>query len=128
MNDNESFRLKQDVVDNNKQESSKTEKSKEKDISDNAELINTENDLKSKEFTKINFPFTYDIIKAFSFVFLLYINAFAIYMYSLSLEGCANTRAICLKYYHIDILIEIFFQVLKAGIAFSIIIILAYWK
>ncbi len=59
---------------------------------------------------------------------IIILNAYGIYHYLQSLNGCKNSRAYCLQYYSLKQLFSIFFLVLKAGISFSIISVFVYWE
>ena len=56
------------------------------------------------------------------------INIYGLYHYLYSLKGCKNSRAYCLHYYSMNKIDEIVVHVLKSGISYSLIFILAYWK
>ena len=70
-------------------------------------------------------PNFYSIITS---IFITILNAYGIYHYLLSLNGCKNSRANCLSHYSLVLMYNLFFEVLKAGISFSIICVLAFWR
>jgi hypothetical protein len=61
-------------------------------------------------------------------IIIIIVNAYGLYNYLQSLNGCKNSRAYCLHYYTLKQLFNIFLFVLKAGISFSIISVLVYWQ
>ena len=56
------------------------------------------------------------------------VNTYGIYHYLLSLNGCTSSRANCLSHYSLVLMYQLFFEVLRAGISFSIICVMAFWR
>ena len=77
------------------------------------------------KFPKINIAL---LINIFIFSLAILINIYGLYNYFYSLNGCKNSRAYCLKYYSMKRINEIIIYVLKAGISYSIIFVLAFWN
>jgi len=73
-------------------------------------------------FIKPNF------ISIITSIFVTMVNTYGIYHYLLSLKGCINSRANCLRYYSLVLMYQLFFEVLRAGISFSIICVLVIWR
>ena len=69
-----------------------------------------------------------NLTKIISSIIIVIINAYGIYHYLLSLKGCQNSRANCLRYYSLVLMYDLFFEVLRAGISFSIICVMAFWR
>ena len=61
-------------------------------------------------------------------IFITILNTYGLYHYLLSLNGCKSSRAKCLRYYSLVLMYNLFFEVLRAGISFSIICVLAIWR
>ena len=69
-----------------------------------------------------------NFISIISSIFITIINTYGIYHYLLSLNGCKNSRANCLRHYSLVLMYQLFFEVLRAGISFSIICVMAFWR
>ena len=77
------------------------------------------------KFPKINIA---HLINIFILSSAILINIYGLFNYFYSLKGCKNSRAYCLKYYSMKRVNEIIIYVLKAGISYSIIFVLAFWS
>ena len=69
-----------------------------------------------------------NFISIITSIFVTIINTYGIYHYLLSLNGCNNSRANCLRHYSLVHMYQLFFGVLRAGISFSIICVLVAWR
>ena len=69
-----------------------------------------------------------NFISIITSIFVTIINTYGIYHYLLSLNGCRNSRANCLRHYSLVLMYNLFFEVLRAGISFSIICVMAAWR
>ena len=69
-----------------------------------------------------------NFISIITSIFVTIINTYGIYHYLLSLNGCNNSRANCLRHYSLVHMYQLFFGVLRAGISFSIICVLTIWR
>jgi len=69
-----------------------------------------------------------NLINIATSIFIVIINTYGVYHYLLSLNGCKNSRAKCLRYYSLVLMYNLFFEVLRAGISFSIICVLTFWS
>ena len=56
------------------------------------------------------------------------LNISGLYYYLKSLKGCKNSRAYCLNYYSLGLMVQIFVYILISSISFSIIFIFVIWK
>ena len=68
------------------------------------------------------------LINIFILLLAILINIYGLYYYFYSLKGCKNSRAYCLHYYSMEKINEIIWYVLKAGISYSIIVVLTFWN